>query len=577
MIQFNMIQFKKSPVALSVIIATTMLSACGGGGSDQDSQASNSTSFTGLVIDDAISGSYVYPDLNGNGVQDSFEKGGATNSEGRFNFGVGLTSNLTLRSIGGTDAATQESWDGSLSNVIDTSSTQTTVNLTPLTTMATSLASNSDLSLSIAQAQERVLVAVFGQTGTPTINLNTYNYITQTGSDSNATTMRRAAVKLAQTVEAGNRVLNNAAESSGIELGSTGVEARTNDASSFIYDSIAAQLTSSSSADNFLSSLETQNLSTIITTAKTSFQQDIINTHTNVNTTSLQAALDAAEARARQAAESTARVADDVLNRATDENSFKAASIVTATLVEKADQGADVATLNTFGLNLVNDTDVITAVNTAIESDKVIDVGLLEDSLGDGSSVGSTTISDSSLADISSDIWSNNFLSMSGQDSDDKGRVILFFDVYSESAGKGNAKVCYAFKDGSEEQTGLIEAEWTKVGDEIVEVTSTYGNFQIKAYRVQAVATADTGKYLGLGTPGAPGSSEYGNFLFTSSAFDENATWYSDIVGDSTAKDTAAGWGLASYTSSPSNGDGCKSFTASGVNGGNAFLTVNVF
>ncbi|TDO98160.1 hypothetical protein [Marinomonas balearica] len=573
-----MIQFKKSPVALSVIIATTMLTACGGGGSDQDSQASNSTSFTGLVIDDAISGSYVYPDLNGNGVQDSFEKGGATNSEGRFSFGVGLTSNLTLKSIGGTDTATQESWDGSLSNIIDTSSTQTTLNLTPLTTMAASLATNSDLSLSIAQAQERVLVAVFGQTGTPTIDLNTYNYITQTGSDSNAATMRQAAVKLAQTVEAGNRVLNNAAESvNGIELGSTGVEAKTNDASSFIYDSIAAQLTSSSSANNFLSTLETQNLSTIITTAKTNFQQDIINTHTNVNTTSLQAALDAAEARARQAAESTARVADDVLDRATDENSFKAASIVTATLVEKADQGADVTTLNTFEVNLINDTDVITAVNTAITSGNVIDVGLLEDGLGDGSSVGSA-ITDSSLEDISSDIWSNQFLSMSGQDSStEKGRVILFFDAYSESAGKGNAKVCYAFKDGNEEQTGLIEAEWTKVGDEVVEVTSTYGNFQIKAYRVQVVATADTGKYLGLGTSGVPGSSEYGNFLFTSSAFDENATWYSDIVGDSTAKDTAAGWGLASYTSSPSNGDGCKSFTASGVNGGNAFLTVNVF
>ncbi|WCN12379.1 hypothetical protein GV054_04860 [Marinomonas mediterranea] len=576
-----MIKFKKSPVALSVIIATTMLTACGGGGSDQDSQASNSTSFTGLVIDDAISGSYVYPDLNGNGVQDSFEKGGATNSEGRFSFSVGLTNQLTLQSIGGTDTATQESWDGSLSNVIDTSSTQTTLNLTPLTTMATSLATNSDLSLSIAQAQERVLVAVFGQTGTPTIDLNTYNYITQTGSDSNAVTMRQAAVKLAQTVEAGNRVLNNAAESvNGIELGSTGVEARTNDASSFIYDSIAAQLTSSSSADNFLSSLETQNLSTIITTAKTSFQQDIINTHTNVNTTSLQAALDAAEARARQAAESTARVADDYLDQATNESLFKTASILTATVVEKADQGADVGTLNAYGVNIINSNILLSDFDNEIRL-KTVDVGLLEDQLGDGTiTTGNlnTIVEVAALEDISSDIWSNQFLSMSGQDSStEKGRVILFFDAYSESAGKGNAKVCYAFKDGSEEQTGLIEAEWTKVGEEVVEVTSAYGNFQIKAYRVQAVATADTGKYLGLGTPGAPGSSEYGNFLFTSSAFDENATWYSDIVGDSTAKDTAAGWGLASYTSSPSNGDGCKSFTASGVNGGNAFLTVNVF
>ena len=225
------------------------------------------------------------------------------------------------------------------------------------------------------------------------------------------------------------------------------------------------------------------------------------------------------------------------------------------------------------------DTKFNAATNTSELEKIVIDVGILSDSLDDSTKTEAemnTSLDDSKLTEAPTSLWAGNYLSMSGKDGTEKGRVIFFFGGSAADAN-GTVDVCYTFNStkDADDQTGSMQgATWSKISDGVVQVTTTYGDFQVKAYRVEQVITQkEKEQFLGLGTAGDPGKDNYGKFLFTSNAFDQDATWYSDYTG-AASPTKSDDWGLRSFTSAPKSDSACKAFIG---NGSEAILNKNVF
>ncbi|RDL44603.1 hypothetical protein DN730_09450 [Marinomonas piezotolerans] len=180
----------------------------------------------------------------------------------------------------------------------------------------------------------------------------------------------------------------------------------------------------------------------------------------------------------------------------------------------------------------------------------------------------SDAVTKSTLESITADnIWAGHFLSLSGKEGTETGRVIAFFDG-SATDSQGSASLCYALNadNNNDDQASIVKGRWAKISKNTVQVSTDLGDFQIKAYK-KAVITDDPdttsvnekNNYLGVGD-GSVDTDTYGNFFFSSEAIDKDATWYSDFksVTGGTESET---WGLKKTVGTvPTTGDQCKTF-----------------
>jgi len=149
---------KLSLLSLSVITLLS-LSGCGGGGSDTAPAATNKL-ISGKAVDGYLAGSVVCYDLDHNLVCDSNEPNATTGANGDFDLTVtpaqaSIADPLaSLLVSGGTDIDTGEDYVGMLQAPYD--GTQS-INLTPLTTMASAIVANGG---SIDEAYDNVAGAL---------------------------------------------------------------------------------------------------------------------------------------------------------------------------------------------------------------------------------------------------------------------------------------------------------------------------------------------------------------------------------------------------------------------------------
>jgi len=149
---------KLSLLSLSVITLLS-LSGCGGGGSDTPPAATNKL-ISGKAVDGYLAGSLVCYDLDHNLVCDSNEPNATTGANGDFDLTVtpaqasAADPLASLLVSGGTDIDTNEDYVGMLQAPYD--GTQS-INLTPLTTMASAIVANGG---SIDEAYDNVASAL---------------------------------------------------------------------------------------------------------------------------------------------------------------------------------------------------------------------------------------------------------------------------------------------------------------------------------------------------------------------------------------------------------------------------------
>ncbi|MFD1382171.1 hypothetical protein ACFQ45_02250 [Rhodanobacter aciditrophus] len=610
--------FKKTSIACSVAAMSLALISCGGDSGSQDSGANSSTSFTGLVVDGRIANGTVWVDLNDNGAIDSFEPYANTDEDGYFSYrpAIGteeainycqlddspyclntaaVQTSAKIKIAGGTDLDSGEPFYGIMSQNVTKAQAEEYASgsrvpmLSPLTSLGSSL----------TDAQLKTLLVTLGaMTSTDTLStiLET-DFSDRDGMTTEEATTKeklfKVAYRLQKVIDSIAVILDAAADEAGIELGLTsddkpGVKST----SEFVAVALAEALNgdNSSVTASSLDALDDDDLTAIADAALDKFAEKY-------------ASLDDSESAASVKAKFTNVVTLDDVGDVADtvdssvksstgsldftstslESAFKKAVVKSETvLAQTKTQSKDIAkgtsgakaTVTTVSQN-VESANFNTALDAAITDSNVdgvtIDVGLLAKDVESKSSTDSYTssVSDSTLADVPDSLWANRFLAMSGVDdasnsASEKGRVIFFFSGETDSATKGSVDVCYAFDSGvgssDDDQLGSMQGStWSKISDGVVQVTTSYGSFQIKAYRVEAVASGDQSQYLGLGTAGSPGTGDYGKFLFSSEAFDQNATWYSDFSGDSTDT-TFAGWGLRTATSVPKSDSACKTF-----------------
>ena len=119
-----MLNFKKYKKELFIALIITLLTACGGGGSN------TSTTISGVAVDGYLQNSTVT--LNGvSTTTDENGKWSITYTKSNSDEDIVFVS-------GGIDTATNEEYEGSMSSPIDSNSTETVV-ITPLTSLITSL------------------------------------------------------------------------------------------------------------------------------------------------------------------------------------------------------------------------------------------------------------------------------------------------------------------------------------------------------------------------------------------------------------------------------------------------------
>ena len=154
-----------------------------------------SNATEGRVVDGPLSGSVVFIDISGDGVQDSDEPTGTTDDDGYFSFAESTTldSDQTLRvvAVGGTDTQTGVALDGLiLFSEISTSADDVAV--TPLTTVLVSLPDD---------AQKVEFLAAIGIDDTPMSLLTSDGWAAAQSGDARAQAAQRASQQIAVVLQ----------------------------------------------------------------------------------------------------------------------------------------------------------------------------------------------------------------------------------------------------------------------------------------------------------------------------------------------------------------------------------------
>ena len=141
----------KNIVFIFTIIVSLVFSGCGGGGGGSDETENTNTSYnenptttsniSGKAVDGEIKEATVCIDLNENNLCDTNEPSTKTDINGNYSFYVSNTiGTKPILVLGGIDTATNKVFDGILKETITIDSNDiTSINITPLTTIATEL------------------------------------------------------------------------------------------------------------------------------------------------------------------------------------------------------------------------------------------------------------------------------------------------------------------------------------------------------------------------------------------------------------------------------------------------------
>ena len=154
-----------------------------------------SNATEGRVVDGPLSGSVVFVDINGDGVQDSDEPTGTTDDDGYFSFAESTTldSDQTLRvvAVGGTDTQTGVGLDG-LTLISEVSTSADDVAVTPLTTVLVGLPDD---------AQRVEFLAAIGILDTPISLLTSDGWAAAQSGDTAAQAAQRANQQIAVVLQ----------------------------------------------------------------------------------------------------------------------------------------------------------------------------------------------------------------------------------------------------------------------------------------------------------------------------------------------------------------------------------------
>ena len=154
-----------------------------------------SNATEGRVVDGPLSGSVVFVDINGDGVQDSDEPTGTTDDDGYFSFAESTTldSDQTLRvvAVGGTDTQTGVGLDG-LTLISEVSTSADDVAVTPLTTVLVGLPDD---------AQRVEFLAAIGILDTPISLLTSDGWAAAQSGDTAAQATQRASQQIAVVLQ----------------------------------------------------------------------------------------------------------------------------------------------------------------------------------------------------------------------------------------------------------------------------------------------------------------------------------------------------------------------------------------
>jgi len=144
----------------TVIIVGIFLNGCGGGGEDNNEDTNNidisNTTITGKAIDGYIKDAKVCLDINKNDICDSDEPSATTDEDGVFTFNTTVIGEYPIIINGGIDTATNETFRGTLKNIIQIENNMDiSTNITPLTTLAVNLV-NEDTTITFDQAKRTI-------------------------------------------------------------------------------------------------------------------------------------------------------------------------------------------------------------------------------------------------------------------------------------------------------------------------------------------------------------------------------------------------------------------------------------
>lgn len=600
--------FKKTSIACGVAAMSLALISCGGDSGSQDSGANSSTSFTGLVVDGRIANGTVWVDLNNNGAIDSFEPYATTDEDGYFSYrpeidgeaainycnlddspyclktGTVETS-ATIKIAGGTDLDSGEPFYGIMSQTVTKSQAEAYASgtkvpmMSPLTSLGATLGTDNLVSLLNTLGFSSVTSSNIQDTLETDFSDRDFD---DTDDASEKEALFKAAYRIQKIVDSIAVVLDAKVEDNGITLGLTSDDkAGIRSTSEYVAAALAEKM---SDSDWTFSDLDATNLATVTTSAIDKFAAAFAAIDDEYTKDQVVAFFDSTVQN--EVASIGAKVGEtvgtalqsvtfDASNSTVTETAFKTAVIQSETVLAKAKVNKTASGVTDTATAVLNPT---FKNNLNSNTSSVFDIGLLAANLT-SSNAGTYDVTTAALASVKSDLWANKYLVMAGEDTStqEKGRVMFFFDATSSSAKKGTANICYAFdagNTGDDDEIGSIQnATWSKISDGVIQVTTAYGGFQVKAYKLvqgSSFTSTETDEFLGTPTP----SSYYGKFLFTSQSFDQDEIWYSSKGGD-TSDTTTADWGLTSTSgvSIPKSDAACKAFNNEALTQG---LTITV-
>ncbi len=618
--------FKKTSVASSIAFATLALVACGGDSGSQDSGSTSSTSFTGLVVDGRIANGFVWVDLNNNGEWDSVEPKAYTDADGYYSYNYErlydycstssanynerycldsskLVGYGRVRITGGTEVSTGERFLGSMVSVVYTGSKSTGVDgtesstyeniyhffnpviirpsitdpyssITPTTTLVDVVMSNN-----ISTTPETAVRSSLGLGSLSNTHLYSSQIVAPVTTTSNYTVdssraklqlAGQSVLGLANNITTRANTSSNTTDSQKVLSEILKVNTLSNSTSS-IFDTNESGLNTVLSNVGVSDSSSTSNDVTILKQGLT-LRKDLVG--------SIDDDSDVNEIKASQ-----------TLAAVIAETEKKVVKLLASSSNSSTQFANSQNTLNAISNNLETIKTQIKTQQTA-STPKVVVIEELATKLetvdsSSGSSDLETAVSESSVEEADSGIWVTHYLAMSGKDdndtagtSDDKeGRAIMFFKGEAGDTS-GDAIVCYALYDGEEteddrKRVGLLSAGWTAIpGQNVVDINSQYGDFQIRATgKLAPDDDTENGDYfLGFGGTNTTDKT-YGRFTFKSDEFDQDAVWFSDHLSVTTGDNASyEQWGLRALPSGSSVPSKTADCTVA-LDGGNTILT----
>ena len=151
-------------VIISIGILLTIIgcgdsSSSGSSSSNSNDSTSSQININGKAIDGYISGAKVCLDINKNNVCENDEPSVITYMDGSFTLSTDIKGEYPIIISGGTDMATNKTFDGMLKNIVNVSSSNISTNITPLTTIATNLYQENiknNTTYTMAQAKQNI-------------------------------------------------------------------------------------------------------------------------------------------------------------------------------------------------------------------------------------------------------------------------------------------------------------------------------------------------------------------------------------------------------------------------------------